>query len=122
MLQLNTCARSKFAAGLRNPSRWCGNIRAVLRVKRSAIRAAIVITAIAALVVLAAAVAFAQSPSASAAASGAAKAVPASEPGPPIPYYFSYALMGLAGVTILAVLAGYLFQAPGFRRSSRGSE
>lgn len=43
------------------------------------------------------------------------------EPGPPASYYASYGLIAIGGLTVLAVLAGYLFQAPGFRRSSKGA-
>ena len=43
------------------------------------------------------------------------------EPGPPASYYASYGLIAIGGLTLLAVLAGYLFQAPGFRRSSKGA-
>lgn len=43
------------------------------------------------------------------------------EPGPPASYYASYGLIAIGGLTLLAVLAGYLFQAPGFRRSKGAS-
>ncbi len=72
---------------------------------------------IAAFLALAAVAAFAQAPTPSPTAAGGV----APRPGPPIPYYASYGLIVLAGMTVLAVLAGYLFQAPGFRRASRGS-
>ncbi|GAC1421802.1 MAG: hypothetical protein NVSMB57_15240 [Actinomycetota bacterium] len=87
--------------------------------KRSFVCAATVICAIAAFLVFASGFAWAAegaSPSAS------ASALPAKAPGPPIPYYASYGLVALVGLTILGLIAAYLFQAPGFRRSSRGTE
>lgn len=65
-----------------------------------------------ALVVVTASVAFAQETPAP-----SPTVVP--EPGPPASYYASYGLVIIAGLLLLAALAGYLIQAPGFRRHSR---
>ena len=67
-----------------------------------------------ALVALMVVPAFAQaSPSASA-------SVKVAPPGPPATYYAAYGLIGIAGLTVLAFVAGYLVQAPGFRHKTSG--
>jgi len=66
--------------------------------------------------------AVASTPAATAEGAGASPAAsPVLKPGPPASYYASYGLIAIGGLTILAVLAGYLFQAPGFRRTKGAS-
>lgn len=44
------------------------------------------------------------------------------KPGPPATYYAAWGLIAIAGLTVLAVLAAYLYHAPGFRqRTGRGA-
>lgn len=91
-----------------------------MRARRSFIRALatagaiIVFLALTAVPALAAEATGAPSPSPTA-------SVIIAEPGPPASYYASYGLIAIGGLTLLAVLAGYLFQAPGFRRSKGAS-
>lgn len=83
---------------------------------RSFVRALVVAGAILSFLALAALPALAQEPAASPTAEATTR------PGPPASYYASYGLVALGGLTALAILAGYLIQAPGFRKSARGSE
>lgn len=70
-------------------------------------------------IVLAASGAIAQSPSPS---PSPALTAATPKPGPPATYYAAYGLIALAGITVLAVLAAYLYHAPGFRqRGGRGA-
>lgn len=54
---------------------------------------------------------------------GAAEPGPAAtkRPGPPAAYYASYGLVAIGALAIFGIIGLYLFQAPGFRRQSRGA-
>lgn len=54
---------------------------------------------------------------------GAAEPAPAvtKRPGPPAAYYASYGLVAIGALAIFGIIGLYLFQAPGFRRQSRGT-
>jgi hypothetical protein len=45
------------------------------------------------------------------------KAIPKASP--PWTYYMAIATIGIAGLTLIMVVVGYLVQAPGFRRGAR---